>query len=136
MAFAAQAASRSTCLRRHVGAVAVRDNQILACGYNGAPGGARHCIDIGCLREQQNVPSGQRHEICRGVHGEQNVITQAAKFGVSLQGATLYSTTFPCSICAKLIVQSGIRKVVYLEGYDDPLTTQIFSECDIEVVKA
>ncbi len=136
MAFAVQAASRSTCIRRKVGAVAVKENHILSVGYNGAPSGAKHCLDIGCIREQQNVPSGQRHELCRATHAEQNVITQAAKFGVNLQGATLYSTTYPCSICAKLIVQAGIRKVIYLDGYDDPLTEQILAECDVEVVKA
>lgn len=136
MAFAVQAASRSTCIRRKVGAVAVKENHILSVGYNGAPSGAKHCLDIGCIREQQNVPSGQRHELCRATHAEQNVITQAAKFGVNLQGATLYSTTYPCSICAKLIAQAGIRKVIYLDGYDDPLTEQILAECDVEVVKA
>lgn len=136
MAFAVQAASRSTCIRRQVGAVAVKENHILSVGYNGAPSGAKHCLDIGCIREQQNVPSGQRHELCRATHAEQNVITQAAKFGVNLQGATLYSTTYPCSICAKLIAQAGIRKVIYLDGYDDPLTEQILAECDVEVVKA
>ena len=136
LAFASQAASRSTCIRRHVGAVAVVDNHIVACGYNGAPSGAKHCIDIGCIREQQNVPSGQRHELCRGLHAEQNCITQAARIGVSLNGATLYSTTYPCSICAKLIVQAGIRKVIYLDGYDDPLTVSIFEEGDVELVKA
>lgn len=136
MAFAVQAASRSTCIRRQVGAVAVKENHILSVGYNGAPSGAKHCLDIGCIREQQNVPSGQRHELCRATHAEQNVITQAAKFGVNLQGATLYSTAYPCSICAKLIAQAGIRKVIYLDGYDDPLTEQILAECDVEVVKA
>lgn len=136
LAFAAQAASRSTCLRRQVGAVVVKDNHVLCLGYNGAPSGAKHCIEIGCIREQQNVPSGQQHEKCRGSHAEQNCITQAAKYGVSLEGATLYSTTYPCSICAKLIVQAGIRKVIYLDGYDDPLTAQIFAECEVEVVKA
>ncbi len=136
MAFAVQAAIRSTCIRRQVGAVAVKENHILSVGYNGAPSGAKHCLDIGCIREQQNVPSGQRHELCRATHAEQNVITQAAKFGVNLQGATLYSTTYPCSICAKLIAQAGIRKVIYLDGYGDPLTEQILAECDVEVVKA
>lgn len=136
LAFASQAASRSTCIRRHVGAVVVRDNQVLTVGYNGSPTGAKHCVDIGCIREQQNVPSGQQHEKCRGVHAEQNCITQAARIGVSLKGATLYSTTYPCSICAKLIAQAGIRKVIYLDGYDDPMTAEILGECDVELVKA
>lgn len=133
---AIQAAKRSTCLRRSVGAVAVKDDRILATGYNGAPSGARHCADVGCIRELEGIPSGQQHEKCRGLHAEQNCITQAAKFGVSLQGATIYSTTYPCSICAKLIVQAGIRKVVYAEGYDDPLTVSIFTEAEVELVQA
>lgn len=125
MRMAQLAAERSTCIRRQVGAVAVRDNHVLATGYNGAPKGQTHCIDQGCLREELNIPSGERHEICRGVHAEQNIICQAALHGVSLEGAIIYCTTQPCSICARLIVNSGIQKVIYLEGYPDEMTIGI-----------
>ena len=125
MKMAQLAAERSTCIRRQVGAVAVRDNHVLATGYNGAPKGQTHCIDQGCLREELNIPSGERHEICRGVHAEQNIICQAALHGVSLEGAIIYCTTQPCSICARLIVNSGIQKVIYLEGYPDEMTIGI-----------
>lgn len=125
MKMAQLAAERSTCIRRRVGAVAVRDNHVLATGYNGAPKGQTHCIDQGCLREELNIPSGERHEICRGVHAEQNIICQAALHGVSLEGAIIYCTTQPCSICARLIVNSGIQKVIYLEGYPDEMTIGI-----------
>lgn len=125
MRMAQLAAERSTCIRRQVGAVAVRDNHVLATGYNGAPKGQTHCIDQGCLREELNIPSGERHEICRGVHAEQNIICQAALHGVSLEGAVIYCTTQPCSICARLIVNSGIQKVIYLEGYPDEMTSDI-----------
>lgn len=125
MKMAQLAAERSTCIRRRVGAVAVRDNHVLATGYNGAPKGQTHCIDQGCLREELNIPSGERHEICRGVHAEQNIICQAALHGVSLEGAIIYCTTQPCSICARLIVNSGIQKVIYLEGYPDKMTIGI-----------
>lgn len=134
--FANHAATRSTCLRRSVGAVAVKDNRIVACGYNGAPSGARHCADVGCIREREGIPSGQQHEKCRGIHAEQNCITQAAKFGVSLQGATIYSTTKPCIICAKLIIQSGIKKVVYMDSYPDEDSESLFFESEVELVKA
>lgn len=125
MKMAQLAAERSTCIRRRVGAVAVRDNHVLATGYNGAPKGQTHCIDQGCLREELNIPSGERHEICRGVHAEQNIICQAALHGASLEGAIIYCTTQPCSICARLIVNSGIQKVIYLEGYPDEMTIGI-----------
>ena len=99
---------RSTCLRRKVGAIAVKDRHILATGYNGAPSGVRHCLETGCLREQMGIPSGQRHEICRGLHAEQNVIIQAAVHGVSIAGAELYCTTFPCAMCSKMLINCGI----------------------------
>ena len=122
------ASERSTCLRRQVGAVAVKDTHILATGYNGAPKGQQHCTVTGCLRKQLNIPSGEKHEICRGVHAEQNIICQAALYGVSLKGATIYCTNQPCSICARLIVNAGITEVIYLEGYPDDMTSEILKD--------
>ncbi|MBN1573871.1 MAG: cytidine/deoxycytidylate deaminase family protein [Deltaproteobacteria bacterium] len=126
---------RSTCLRRKVGAAIVKEKNILATGYNGAPRGLPHCLDIGCLREEQNIPTGERHELCRGLHAEQNAIIQAAYHGVSIRGATLYTTTLPCSICTKMIINAGIIRIVYKEGYEDKLAMQMLSEADIELEK-
>jgi dCMP deaminase len=126
-------ARRSTCRRRRVGAVLVRDRRVLSTGYNGAPSGLRHCLDIGCLREQFNVPSGERHELCRGLHAEQNVIIQAAFHGVSVKEATLYCTTHPCIICAKMIINAGIGGVMFREGYRDKLAEEILQEAGISV---
>ncbi|MDR2846497.1 MAG: cytidine/deoxycytidylate deaminase family protein, partial [Candidatus Methanoplasma sp.] len=117
--------SRSTCVRRRVGAVIVKDKHILSTGYNGSPKGTRHCEELGCIREQLNVPSGTRHELCRGVHAEQNAVAQAAYFGVSVNGATIYTTTFPCSMCAKILINSGIIEVVYRTGYMDGLSEDL-----------
>lgn len=127
-------AKRSTCVRRQVGAIIVKDKQIISTGYNGAPRGLDHCLDIGCLRERLGVPSGQRHEICRGLHAEQNAIVQAAYHGVCIRGGTIYSTHQPCFICAKMIINSGLLRVVYLEGYPDELASSIMKEADIELV--
>ncbi|MCF8011265.1 MAG: cytidine/deoxycytidylate deaminase family protein [Clostridiales bacterium] len=124
-------ASRSTCLRRKVGAVAVRDNRILATGYNGAPAGLTHCIDAGCLREQLGVPSGERHELCRGLHAEQNAIIQAAVYGIPLGGAVFYLTNQPCIVCAKMLVNAQARRVVYEGGYPDDLAVEVFKEAGI-----
>jgi len=124
---------RSTCLRRQVGAVIVKDNHILATGYNGVPSGISHCADVGCLRAKLNVPSGQRHELCRGLHAEQNAIIQSAKYGVSINDSTIYTNTKPCSICTKMIINSGIKEIVYIEYYDDPLADELLSETDIIV---
>lgn len=110
-------ATRSTCLRRQVGCVLVRDRRILATGYNGVPSGHPHCLDIGCLRAQQSIPSGERLDICRAIHAEQNAILQAATFGIAIQGATLYCTTYPCHQCRKLLINAGIRRVCYAEYY-------------------
>ncbi len=122
-------AERSTCLRRKVGSVIAKDSQQLTAGYNGAPRTLKHCKELGgCLREKLGIPSGQRHEICRGTHAEQNAITQAAKFGISIDGGTLYCTTHPCTICTKMIINAGITKVVYDSDYDDPLSKQILGE--------
>jgi dCMP deaminase len=121
MAIAEQVARRSTCLRRQVGAVLVVDRRLLATGYNGAPSGVPHCSESGCLREQMAVPSGERHELCRGLHAEQNAIIQAAKHGVRIAGATLYTTHHPCSMCAKVAINAGIQRVVCRHDYPDDL---------------
>lgn len=125
--------SRSTCMRRRVGAVIVKDKRVLSTGYNGSPKGTRHCEELGCIREQMNIPSGTRHELCRGVHAEQNAVVQAAYFGVSVKGATIYTTTYPCSMCAKILINAGISEIVYDEGYVDDLSKQILSETDIVI---
>ena len=124
---------RSTCLRRNVGAVIVKDKRILATGYNWAPSGLPHCIEVGCLREQLGVPSGQRHEMCRGLHAEQNAIIQAAKYGIPVEGSTIYSTTEPCSLCAKMLINAGIKRIVYQNAYADELSRQLLSEAGIIV---
>ncbi len=124
-------AKRSTCLRRHVGAVLVKDKRVLSTGYNGSPKGTLHCEVKGCIREQMNIPSGTRHELCRGVHAEQNAIIQAAYFGVSVDGSTIYTTTYPCSMCAKILINAGIKEVVYSEGYVDDLSKNLFAETNI-----
>ena len=126
-------AKRSTCLRRQVGALIVKDKRILATGYNGAPAGLKHCEEVGCIRKETQVPSGQRHELCRGLHAEQNAIIQAAYHGISIKGATLYCTTSPCVICAKMIINAGIKEVIYEEGYDDPLAMELLKEAGIKV---
>ncbi len=126
--------TRSTCLRRQVGAVAVKDKQMLATGYNGAPSGLTHCEETGCLREELGVPSGERHELCRALHAEQNAFLQAAKNGISLGGSTLYVTTQPCSICAKMIVNAGVKKVVIDGTYPDDLALKFLEEAKIELV--
>lgn len=126
-------ASRSTCLRRRVGAVIVKDKNILATGYNGAPTGVAHCLDVGCLREKLGVPSGERHELCRGLHAEQNAIIQAAKHGINIDNATLYCTTMPCIICSKMIINAGISRIIYAEGYPDSLAAEMIQESGVVV---
>jgi len=126
---------RSTCIRRKVGAVIVRDKRILATGYNGAPTGLSHCEKTGCIREKMQVPSGQRHELCRGLHAEQNAIIQAAYHGISIRGSILFCTTLPCSICLKMLINSGIREIIYEEGYPDDLTEALLEESDIQLTK-
>lgn len=135
MAITELVAKRSTCLRRSVGAIVVKNKRILATGYNGAPAGLRHCEEVGCLRENSSIPSGTRHELCRGLHAEQNVIIQAAYHGISIQGGTLYCTNKPCVICTKMIINAGIRNVYYLEGYDDPLSDQMIAEAGLEIAR-
>ena len=126
-------ARRSTCLRRQVGAVMVKEKNILATGYNGTPSGIRHCEETGCLREQLKVPSGERHELCRGLHAEQNAIIQAARHGVNISGATLYCTNSPCIICTKMLINAGVCQVVYLEGYPDRLSMDMLREAGMAV---
>lgn len=126
---------RSTCLRRRVGAAIVKDNRILSTGYNGAPKGLKHCIETGCIRAKTNVPSGERHELCRGLHAEQNAIIQAAVFGTAIDGATMYTTLYPCVLCTKMIINSGIKRIVLREDYNDPLSISMLEESGIEVIK-
>lgn len=128
-------AQRSTCLRRKVGAVIVKDRRILTTGYNGAPSGITHCEITGCLRKKLNVPSGQRHELCRGLHAEQNALLQAALHGISLKGATLYCTNQPCIICAKMLINAGIKEIVIHEGYPDKLSIEMLEEARIKLRK-
>jgi dCMP deaminase len=128
-------AKRSTCLRRAVGALIVKDKRILSTGYNGAPTGIKHCIETGCLRENLNVPSGEKHELCRGIHAEQNAIIQAAYHGVSIKGATLFCTNQPCSICAKMIINAGINKICYESGYSDPMSKEMFNEAGVSIIQ-
>jgi dCMP deaminase len=133
MRIAREVAKRSTCLRRHVGAVVVLDKRILATGYNGAPRGIAHCLDVGCLREELGVPSGERHELCRAIHAEQNAIIQAAIHGVAIEGATLYCTHQPCILCAKMIINSGVTEIFFAEGYPDELSLAMFAEAGVAV---
>ncbi len=129
-------AERSTCLRRQVGAVIVQDKHIIATGYNGAPQGLQHCADRegGCLREQMGIPSGERHELCRALHAEQNAIIQAAALGHGIEGATIYITNQPCVICAKMIINAGIRRIVVKEGYPDQMSVDILAEAGLKIV--
>ena len=135
MQMALVVAKRSTCLRRQVGAVMVKDKQILSTGYNGSPSGLRHCEEIGCLRQNLGVPSGERHEICRAVHAEQNALVQAAKHGVAITGADLYTTHQPCVLCTKLLINAGIERVVYTHSYPDELAVEIAKEAGLNLVK-
>jgi len=134
MDIATLVAKRSTCLRRSVGAVIVKDKRILSTGYNGAPSGIRHCRETGCLRTELDVPSGERHELCRGIHAEQNAIIQAAYHGVSIKGASLFCTNMPCSICAKMIINAGIQAIYYQDGYADPMSQQMLDEAGVEII--
>lgn len=131
MSIAHLVAERSTCLRRKVGAIAVKDKRILATGYNGAPSKIRHCLEAGCLRERLGIPSGQRHEICQGLHAEQNVIIQAATHGISLAGAELYCTHQPCLICSKMIINCGITTIWHAAEYPDELAQRMLAEAGI-----
>ena len=125
-------AERSTCRRHHVGAVAVKDKHILATGYNGAAAGLKDCLELGCLRDEMNIESGTRHEICRAIHAEQNVIIQAALHGVSLEGATIYVTHSPCVLCAKMLINARIKRFVTFGSYADDSFRDLFTEAGIE----
>jgi len=131
MDIAAMVASRSTCLRRQVGCVMVKERRILSTGYNGAPSGVAHCSEIGCRRMQEGVPSGERVEMCRGVHAEQNAIIQGARHGVVLQGATVYTTTQPCSICTKMLINAGIEEIIFEGDFPDELSRELLKEAGI-----
>lgn len=128
MKLACEVATRTTCLRRAVGAVIVKDRRILATGYNGVPSGLKHCMETGCLRQELGIPSGQRHEICRGLHAEQNAIIQAARYGIIIDGASIYVNTQPCVVCAKMIINSGIKEIVYKNPYSDELAMSMLEE--------
>ena len=127
--------NRSTCLRRQVGALVVKDKRIIATGYNGAPAGCKHCSEVGCLRDELKVPSGERHELCRGIHAEQNAIVQAAYSGTSLKNSTLYVTCQPCVLCAKMIINSGIQMVIFKGDYPDEMAMELFKESGIRIIK-
>jgi len=128
-------AKRSTCLRRSVGAVVVKEKRVLSTGYNGAPMNVAHCRVTGCIREQMKIPSGERHELCRGIHAEQNAIIQAAYHGASIKDADLYCTNLPCSICAKMIINAGIRTIYYLSGYADTMSEEMLKEAGVDILK-
>ena len=132
MQMAYMAASRVNCVRRQVGAVIVRDNNILATGYNGPPSGTQHCDVVGCIRIDMDIPSGERHELCRGLHAEQNAIIQAAVHGVSIKDGVIYTTTFPCVVCAKMIINAKLKEIIYTEGYPDELSELMLLESDVQ----
>ncbi|MEA4902722.1 dCMP deaminase family protein [Desulfitobacterium sp.] len=134
MKMAQVVSERSTCLRRQVGAVIVKDKQLLSTGYNGSPTGLQHCAEVGCLRQKLNIPSGERTEICRAVHAEQNALVQAAKHGVEINGADLYTTYQPCVLCTKMIINAGIKRVIYANPYPDDLAHQLAAEANLELI--
>ena len=136
IAITKQVATRSTCLSRKVGAIIVKDKRILTTGYNGAPRGVKSCIEIGrCMRQDMDVPSGQRHEICRALHAEQNAVIQAAYHGVQIAGSDVYSTTQPCILCAKMLINAGIKKIYYYEEYPDYFALELLEEAGVELIK-
>lgn len=126
---------RSTCLRRKVGAVIVKQRRVLATGYNGTPTNITHCEETGCLRQSLGIPSGQRHELCRGLHAEQNALLQASLYGISLEGSSIYCTNQPCVICVKMLINAGIKEVVIRDGYPDKLAREFLKEAKIKVRK-
>lgn len=129
-------AKRSTCLRRKVGAVIVKDKRILTTGYNGAPSGLVHCDEIGCLREELHIPSGQRHELCRALHAEMNAVLQAAQYGISVKDGVIYCTNQPCVICAKMLINAGIKRIVVLSQYPDEYAKKFLKEAKIKLMVA
>ena len=134
MRIAHEVAQRATCMRRSVGAVVVLDKRILSTGYNGAASGLPHCAETGCIREQLNVPSGERTELCRGLHAEMNAMLQGARHGVRMEGATLYSTLAPCSLCSKMLINTGIVRVVAAVDYPDTFAREMLNEAGVELV--
>lgn len=128
-------ATRSTCLRRRVGAVLVRNERIISTGYNGAPRGLKHCLETGCLREERQIPSGHRYELCRGVHAEQNAIINAAYYGIATQDSVIYCTNQPCIICARMIINAGIVKVVHRGNFEDALALELMEEAGIAILE-
>ncbi|MHC4870613.1 MAG: deoxycytidylate deaminase [Planctomycetota bacterium] len=134
MTIAREVSTRSTCTRRKVGAVLVSGKRILSTGYNGAPRNVRHCSETGCLREQMNVPSGERHELCRGLHAEMNALLQAAEHGVRIEGATIYCTNQPCSLCAKMLINVGVKKIFIAESYPDELAENMLKEAGVKII--
>lgn len=133
MAFAKLAGIQSKCIRRQVGAAIVKDHMVLTTGYNGPPRGLAHAAEVGCLRDKLGIPSGERHELCRGLHAEQNAIIQAARHGISIKDADMYCTLHPCVICVKMIINVGIKQVYFNEGYPDDLAKQIIEEAGLPV---
>lgn len=131
MAIAEQVSGRSTCLRRRTGAVLVKGKRMLATGYNGVPSGLRHCEEVGCLREQRGIPSGEHHELCRGIHAEQNAVIQAARYGIAMEGATAYCTHQPCVLCAKILLNAGVVDIVFRDPYPDPLSDELLREAGL-----
>lgn len=134
MTIAREVATRSTCIRRRVGAVLVQDKRILATGYNGAPRNLKHCSETGCMRQKLNIPSGQMHEICRALHAEQNALLQAAAYGVQIEGATMFCTTQPCTLCAKMLINAGVKKIYASEKYPDQMATDMLEEAGVELI--
>lgn len=133
MKMAYLASTRSTCLRRKVGAVIVKDKRVLSTGYNGAPKGLPHCDEVGCVRENLDVPTGERHELCRGVHAEQNAIIQAAVFGTSIKDGKIYTTNHPCVVCAKLLINASISEIIFDDDYVDELAKEVLSQSGVKV---
>ena len=133
MSIAQQVATRSTCLRRQVGCIVVLEKRIVSTGYNGAPSGLPHCEEVGCIRETQGVASGERHELCRGLHAEQNAVIQAAVHGTAMRGSTVYCTHKPCILCTKMLINAGVRRVYYAEGYGDTMADELARGANMEL---
>lgn len=133
MTIAEEVAKRSTCIRRQIGAVVVKDKRILATGYNNVPSGISHCDEVGCLREQERIPSGERAELCRGIHAEQNAVIQAARYGTPIDGAVIYTTTHPCVLCTKILINCGVVEIVYGGSYPDELSKKMIAESGITI---
>lgn len=131
MTITCEVATRSTCMRRACGAVIVKDRRILATGYNGTPKGVSHCEDVGCIREVRGIPSGSHHELCRGIHAEQNAIIQAALHGVAIDGSVIYTTHQPCVLCAKMLINAGVTEIIFGAPYPDPLSEEMLAEAGI-----